>query len=317
MTDRWRLIGTVAVTDTRWYEYLQARPDLTEINFWRPSSRRAFLAPAFSPFLFKLRSPLNAICGFAYFAQYSRLPIWLAWETFDQANGCASKSELDARIAAIRERIRFKGGDVAEEIGCILLVQPVFFPREAWIRQPSDWRARTQTPTKYDLSIGEGARVWQECQSVARELAVQPVDAPFAAAPSPRYGRPILVAPRLGQRTFQIAVMDAYGRAYSVTDEHSLPALDAIHIRPYHDGGVHDVSNGLLLRADLHRLFDKGYITVDTSLQVVVSERLKSEFHNGRTYYPLHGRELREPKKTKDKPDLEALRWHNENVFAA
>ena len=32
--------------------------------------------------MFKLRAPHNAICGFAYFAQFSRLPDWLAWVWF-------------------------------------------------------------------------------------------------------------------------------------------------------------------------------------------------------------------------------------------
>jgi putative restriction endonuclease len=79
---------------------------------------------------------------------------------------------------------------------------------------------------------------------------------------TPRYGKPLLVWPRIGQGVFRIAVTDAYGRACAVTGEHSLPALEAAHIRPYAAEGLHDVANGLLLRSDLHRLFDKGYVTV-------------------------------------------------------
>ncbi|HSD29167.1 MAG TPA: HNH endonuclease, partial [Vicinamibacteria bacterium] len=68
--------GTIAITDEGWYEFLAQRPELTEVNFWTPSARRSFRALEFSPFLFKLRSPHNVICGFAYFAQFSRLPDW-------------------------------------------------------------------------------------------------------------------------------------------------------------------------------------------------------------------------------------------------
>ena len=96
-----------------------------------------------------------------------------------------------------------------------------------------------------------------------------------------------------------------------------MPALDAAHIRPYGEGGPHDVSNGLLLRADVHRLFDKGYVTVDPDLRLVVSPRLKTEFHNGRTYYSLHGKALKLPERETDRPDPDALQWHNDNVFAA
>ena len=311
------MIGTIAVTDMGWYEFLRDHRDLTEVNFWRPSSRRTFRAPDFSPFLFKLRSPHNAICGFAYFAKYSALPIWLAWETFEQANGCETRLEMQTRIAEIRNRIRFSGEDDADSIGCTLLVQPVFFPPDAWVEQPKDWKVRTQTAKKYDLSVGEGLRVWEGCQAVGQELDLDPGIVRPVAETSRRYGDPVAVAPRLGQRTFRIAVTDAYGRACSVTGEHSLPVLDAGHIRPYAEGGLHNVSNGLLLRADLHRLFDKGYITVDRDLRLVVSERLKNEFQNGRTYYPLHGSTLRAPKRQQDRPAPDALQWHNENVFAA
>ena len=76
------MVGTIAITDDGWYRFLADQPQLTELNFWTPSAHRAFRAPQFSPFLFKLRAPHNAICGFAYFAQFSRLPDWLAWDSF-------------------------------------------------------------------------------------------------------------------------------------------------------------------------------------------------------------------------------------------
>jgi putative restriction endonuclease len=239
----------------------------------------------------------------------------LAWETFEQANGCATRAEMESRLGVIRERIRFSGGSGADYIGCTLLVQPVFFPQELWVRQPSDWKVRTQTDKKYDLASGEGLRVWQACLDVAQSINTVAVRPDVIA--EPRYGDPVLVRPRLGQRTFRIAVTDAYGRACSVSDEHSLPALDAGHIRPFGEGGEHDVSNGLLLRADLHRLFDKGYITIDEQLRLVVSSRLKEEFHNGRSYYPYHGKHIRLPGRDRDRPHREALRWHNEHIFAA
>ena len=311
------MVGTVAVTDEGWYEHLRARPELTEVNFWRPSAHRTFRAPEFSPFLFKLRAPHYAVCGFAYFARYSALPNWLAWEAFGEANGVSSRPEMESRLTAIRERIRFRGEGTSEYIGCTLLVQPVFFPPEAWVHQPDDWKIRTQTDKKYDLSAGEGRRVWEECLAVAAELRTSAIRARLGAEERARYGEPMLVRPRLGQRTFRIGVTDAYARACAVSGEHSLPALDAGHIMPFNEGGPHEISNGLLLRADLHRLFDKGYVTVDQNLKLVVSNRLRTEYQNGKTYYPFHGRDLRIPRTTREQPDPELLRWHREHVFAA
>ena len=99
--------GVIAITDYGWYRFLSARPSITEVNFWTPSARTGFRAEPFSPFLFKLKAPHNAVCGFAYFAQYSRLPDWLAWEAFEEGNGCESFEEMRERIREIRSRIRY------------------------------------------------------------------------------------------------------------------------------------------------------------------------------------------------------------------
>ena len=312
-----RLTGTVAITDEGWYRFLSVHPELEEINFWTPSARRSFRAAAFSPFLFKLRAPHNAICGFAYFVQYSRLPLWLAWECFGIGNGCASQAEMEERIDRLRERIRYEEGEHSDEIGCIQLVSPIFFSRDAWIPQPADWHPRIQTPMRYDLTVGEGRRVWDACVANIKALGLgaEKTMQPVAEEEPARYGDPRMIKPRLGQATFRIAVTEAYDRACAATGEHSLPALEAAHIQPHAKNGPNEVRNGLLLRADLHRLFDKGYITVTPDLRLEVGSRLKRDFRNGRSYYPLHGTHLHVPSETFLRPANEFLRWHNDQVF--
>jgi putative restriction endonuclease len=72
----------------------------------------------------------------------------------------------------------------------------------------------------------------------------------------------------------------------------------------------------LLLRSDLHILFDRGYITVDPDYRVLVSQRIREEFENGREYYAHHGKSLRMlPESIGEQPDVELLRWHNHNRF--
>lgn len=56
---------------------------------------------------------------------------------------------------------------------------------------------------------------------------------------------------------------------------------------PYAWGGEHRVNNGLLLRRDLHRLYDRGYVTVTPDYVFLVGESLREEFKNGRSYYGL------------------------------
>jgi hypothetical protein len=94
-----------------------------------------------------------------------------------------------------------------------------------------------------------------------------------------------------------------------------LCALTATLIRPYGDGGEHEARNGLLLRRDIHSLFDAGYVTVTPDLRFEVSRRIKEEFDNGRHYYELHGNPIFAPAEAVRRPDPEALRWHNEHAY--
>ncbi|XZQ31046.1 HNH endonuclease [Rhodobacter capsulatus] len=86
-------------------------------------------------------------------------------------------------------------------------------------------------------------------------------------------------------------------------------------MRPYADGGVHEARNGLLLRRDIHSLFDAGYVTVTPELRFEVSGRIKEEFDNGVHYYALHGKSIEMPDNPGHRPDASALTWHNENRF--
>jgi putative restriction endonuclease len=88
--------------------------------------------------------------------------------------------------------------------------------------------------------------------------------------------------------------------------------LEAGHIRPYAESGPHEINNGLLLRSDLHNLFDLGYLTVTFDYKVEVSRRIREEFENGRDYYALHGKTLEVmPRQEAARPAREFLEWHH------
>ena len=111
---------------------------------------------------------------------------------------------------------------------------------------------------------------------------------------------------------------DAYERRCSITGERTLPVLQASHIKPYSQDGPHRVSNGLLLRVDLHILFGQGLVTVTPEHVVEVSPAIKERFENGRDYYALRGQPLKVlPARPSDLPSGEYLAWHNERVFVA
>lgn len=309
------MFGYVGVTDKDWYGFLSSQAALDEVNFWQPSGGRAFRAiESGEPFFFKLKSPYNAIAGFGYFVRHSILPAWLAWEAFGVANGARSFVEMRQRIEKYR-----RGASASGEynVGCLMVAEPVFFPEEAWIPQPRDWGAQTVQGKRIDVTAGEGLRIYSACLERADDgrRTDSSVTILGVAEPTRRYGSPALVHPRLGQGTFRIVVTEAYERACAVTTEHSLPVLEAAHIRPFSDDGTHNIRNGILLRTDIHRLFDRGYATITPSHQFEVSRRLREDYDNGRTYYALHGTKVRVPSSVFLQPNVDALTWHNENVF--
>ena len=297
----------VGITDRDWFTLLSSCTQLDEVNFWQPSGNRQFraLTPG-ELFLFKLHSPDDFIVGGGVYAHSSLLPISLAWESFGVSNGARSLSEMRTRLAKYRRQGEDRTADYT--IGCILIEQPFFLPQRSWITIPPDWKANIVQGRGYDLSVEPGLSLWNQLKSVL-PTAMVPLES------KPQYGDPILTFPRLGQGSFRVLVTDAYERRCALTSERTLPALDAAHIKPYSESGFHLVSNGILLRRDLHALFDKGYITVTPSMHVEVSRRIKEEFENGRDYYRHHGSLIRLPMHLADSPAPEFLEWHNVNVY--
>jgi putative restriction endonuclease len=259
-------------------------------------------------FLFKLHAPRNVIVGGGIFAYANALPCSLAWEAFREANGARSAMEMRSRIASYRRSDPSDRSDF--EIGCRILTQPFFFAEADWIPVPMSWAPNIVTLKRYNTGSAEGLALWE----AVNDRLNRPQMAGMAE-PQARYGEPQLIRPRLGQGAFRVMVTDLYRRRCAVTQERTLPALEAAHIRPYGDGGAHEAPNGLLLRRDIHSLFDAGYVTVTPDLRFEVSRRIKEEFDNGKHYYALHGRKIDAPSDAGQRPDPDVLRWHNEHAY--
>ena len=299
----------VGVTHKPWFDYLAGLKPV-EVNFWQPSGAGEFraLRPG-DLFLFKLKAPYNVIAGGGVFTHASLAPLSLAWEAFGTSNGNPSLDGMRTTIAKLR---RTGVLDAREDptIGCRILTQPFFWPAERWLPAPSSFSANTVVGRGYTTDEAEGLALWHAVQD---RLAMTP------SAPEPiagdRFGAPMLMRRRLGQGTFRLAVTDGYQRRCAVSGEKTLPILDAAHIRSYADGGEHDISNGLLLRTDIHKLFDRGYVTITDDLRFAVSERLKADFDNGKHYYAMQGSHIAQPRAGVTPPSRVALQWHREHRY--
>jgi putative restriction endonuclease len=308
----------VAVTDNEWFALHASRDRVDEVNFWRPSPDATF--KALQPgelLLFKLHAPLNVIAGGGFFVRFHQLPVNLAWETFREANGVRSRLEMRQRIAFYRRTAITPNEN--PNIGCIMLAEPFFWSKDAWLPSPEDFKLNTVQGKGYDSEVGIGRELWNAVRQRLQTEAptqLQVGTAALAAVESNGYGRPQIVLPRLGQGLFRVLVTDVYQRRCAITGERTLPVLDAAHIKPYTVVQRHEVSNGLLVRSDLHRLFDDGYLTIDPANRcVVISKRIKDEFENGKDYYALEGSRIREPIEPWAKPNVENLEFHAYNVF--
>ena len=297
----------VGITDKDWFDFLAARtPD--EVNFWQPSAAampRA-LEPGI-PFLFKLHSPHNYVVGGGFFVRFSVLPARLAWEAFGENNGASDYMALRRRVEGYRGTTR---GD--PEIGCNVLNSPFFWAERDWVPAPQTWARTIVRGKTFDTEEVEGLRLWNavEARFARQSLAV------LTAEEGARYGAGYLTRARVGQGAFRVLVTEAYERRCAITGERTLPVLEAAHIQPYAEHGPHLVANGLLLRSDVHTLFDDGYVTVTDDLRVEVSKRIREEYENGKEYYSHHGQKLMvTPSQEHERPAPEFLRWHNDHVF--
>lgn len=307
----------VAVTNPDWFRFLAKQDDVDEVNFWYPNpwgGKFGVLSDG-QPLLFKLSRPHNHIAGGGFFKHYTNIPLSRAWETFGEKNGASTYVEFRQRIFGLRREKDEPWKD--PDIGCVLLVEPFFWPEELWIPDPPGFKKNTQRGKKYDLTKGAGKTIW--------DLVVERLEATSSASgfgkerdagsEIPGGYADALSQRRLGQGVFRSIITDIYDRRCAVTSEKALPALEAAHIQPFSERQAHEIRNGILLRSDVHKLFDAGYVTITPGYRAEVSRRIREDFDDGETYLKLHGEPVGVPEAEEKRPDPEALTWHNENRF--
>jgi putative restriction endonuclease len=304
----------VGVTDGDWYRFLAARPDLDEVNFWRPGGGRTFRAlDRGEPFFFKTHRPHDRIVGGGFFSGFASLRLSEAWDFFGYGNGAASIEQMRARIGHYRSRPIGSREDPV--IGCVLVRDVHFFPETSIVAPPEDFAPNIVQGKTYDLADPNTRERFQQLLAMVLE---GPVEIDFAMPwhrPGPVFGDPRLAPQRLGQRAFQAVVLDAYHGRCAITGDKIRPVLQAAHIRPVTAGGEHRVDNGLLLRSDVHTLFDRGYLALDLRHRLLVSRRLREEYSNGEEFYARAGERVLLPDQRVDRPNREYLEWHLDEVF--
>jgi putative restriction endonuclease len=316
--------AVVANTDREWFDHFWSADGsrvLDEVNFWRPSAQSHFRAlPPGGPFFLRLKHPINAIAGFGFFAVDAHMSPEMAWEIFAEKNGDPDRARFMQRIHRFRSYLR--SGQERQTradgpLSCLVLREVVFLPQSEWLpwERAEEWSPRVVDYKIYDLLTGPGRALATllDRQGASPAPDLEPAFSPLSVRERPTVYR--ASSERVGQGTFRARLMMAYEGQCAVTGEHALPVLEAAHIQEYMSPASNHLQNGLLLRADLHRLFDRGYISVSPDLRLEVSPRLKTEFENGRIYYEMSGSRIHVPRNPNARPSPAALQWHRESVF--
>lgn len=303
----------VGVTDDDWYRFLAARPYLNEVNFWQPSGGRTFRALTVGePFFFKTHFPHNRVVGGGFYSDFAAMTASEAWAYFGDGNGTATLEQMLARIAHYRRTPLTPGEDPV--IGCVFIRDVRFFPPDEVSAPPPEFARNVVQGKTYDLSSPSVSGYFRE---LIRMLGVT-VQIDFSEPwhrQGPVFGDPRLVPQRLGQNAFQARVLTAYERRCAITGSKIQPVLQAAHIRPVTSGGEHRLDNGMLLKSDVHTLFDSGYLAVDPKFRLHVSPRLRAEFGNGEQFYAHAGEPILVPPRRADRPSADFLEWHLSEIF--
>ncbi|WP_313139223.1 DUF3427 domain-containing protein [Stenotrophomonas sp.] len=223
-----------------------------------------------------------------------------------------SKALVDIKNGSVAAhlfvRIFAKGGKTAEPfhylgalslksmegdqpVDCVFDVKERLQERSDSIDQILRWR-----PLKPTDELG--AALFQ-----AREVAEQEAEAHNGEDRRDKELRAIFV--RRGQRAFRRKLLKAYGKTCAVTGCKITELLEAAHISPYRGDHTNKVSNGLLLRADIHTLFDLGLLWIDEAFTVHVAKSARKA-----PYDTLQGARLAVPGAATDEPSATALADH-------
>jgi len=317
-------LGLVSNTDRTWFDHLTGLADarggrLDEVNFWRPKDQHALriIGPG-APFFLRLKRPTYAIAGFGFFAHWRLVPFREAWSLFGEKNGAPTIEAF--RSAITRLRASDPTAPDARPIGCIVLRDVTFLPPERWVPWGASegWSPNIVNDNSYELLSGPGRQLMQllQAQGAAAPPDLASDDFHLLDVDERRW-REQPVAARDGQGTFKSRLLAAYGSRCALTGERVVPVLEAAHIQRYLGPRSNHIQNGLLLRADLHSLYDAGYVTITPDHGFRVSERLESEYGNGKDYYRMEqeGCRLRPTADPSQRPSRDALAWHAEQVF--
>lgn len=119
-------------------------------------------------------------------------------------------------------------------------------------------------------------------------------------------------------RVFRQVVLQAYDQRCAITGLKLINGggraeVAAAHIRPVEANGPDIVTNGIALSGTAHWMFDRGLISLDDDLGILISRQVNDQLGT-RAFINESGQAL-QPTRASDRPHPHFLQWHREHCF--
>ncbi len=298
------ILGAIGSTSPDWMDFHKERDSQT-VCFWQPTPRDPRELKYGDRWYF-FRRGSNRIDGYGTYVRWSNITVKAAWTLYKEGNGSLSINEFIYSLEGASSSDK-KISEMSE-IGCVELQGISYFDSPLNI---SDIGITPLfVPFRYirdrDL-IEEGLFGYNNNENPEQiKMRFELCDERMV---KPRFLKYLHI--RDSQAKFRKKLLDVYGNVCAVTGDQPSEVLDAAHIQPYINISSNHVQNGLILRADIHRLFDKGMISITDDLCIIVSRFFLS---SNSEYEKYHQRPLI-IKNDVVRPSREALKYHRENIY--
>ena len=243
-----------------------------------------------------LKSPIRKIGGFGEFVEYKNLTAFEAWKEFGYRNGRNSRDQFVDSIQKYIDKNSDKfGGKTIDintyKIGCIILKNCEYFEEDNFIDISGYEIEFPKQIVKIKYFNG-----YDSFQNILLERDN------FNLIEEEREDKRQLTKVRNGQGEFKGKILRAYNNKCCISGETIPELLEAAHLQNYKNKKSNHVQNGILLRIDIHRLFDSGLIFIDKNFIIHVSSLIENEY-----YRQYHGKTIKLPNSRNDYPLQNAL----------
>ena len=292
----------ISPTDNNWFSNLRKEKVVDDINFWTPTPWNLKFNEG-DRWYFMLKSPIRKIGGGGYIKEYHNLTVEQAWNKYGVKNGFYSKGDFIKSLGKHKsknslDRNELEGSTI---IGCIILRGAVFLNDDQYI-DLEDYKEINFSP-----NIVKYKRFNDDKDFLLEGVLKGNIynnDSDFEPLEPDTKKKKVIseIIRREGQSEFKAALVEIYSGQCCITGESTPELLEAAHIQPYLSSKSNHLQNGLLLRTDIHKLFDKNLLFIDRSYKVRISSYVKSL-----DYQHLNGRAISMPKNHEFYPSLSAL----------